>query len=234
MLLPDAISQNLTACETGKRMFQSNHCQASAAFSVQIVVAYTLFLLVVVIAAACDTNESIQPIHRFPSSGVVYPAGYRETFIHYATIERKDGTIRDVYLSRNALNGNRIRQPLPLNTTIVIEGFYAQKNESGSFLYTEDQRFIKGAPFEMVHVIEKRSDWQSADFPSAARSGQWNFGSFNYATGKKFDEDLTACFNCHNTMTFDDFLYTTPQLTAFEPGGLPEYFFCNLAARIPC
>ncbi|MBZ0306582.1 MAG: hypothetical protein K8I82_10990, partial [Anaerolineae bacterium] len=34
----------------------------------------------------------------FRVSGIPYPENYRETFFHYATVDRSDGTIRDLYI----------------------------------------------------------------------------------------------------------------------------------------
>jgi hypothetical protein len=95
-------------------------------------------------------------------------------------------------------------------------------------------RYIKGEPMEMVHVLHKRNDWQPADFPGEIRNGEWNFGSFEFASGAPFDENLKACFNCHQAMPETDFLYSARQLVDFASTDITQYLLCNVRRRVPC
>ena len=171
-----------------------------------------------------------QVIAREP--GTIFPAAYRETFVHYARVDRIDGTVRDLYVSPGALDA--VSGPLPVDTTFVIEGYYAAVDEAGAYLTDEAGRFIIGEPFETLHIIQKRGDWTAADFPGQTRAGDWNFGSFRADTGQRFDEDLLACFNCHNASPRTDFIYSRPLLTNYRRTGLVQYFFCNVSARVAC
>ncbi len=170
----------------------------------------------------------------FPDSAVPYPADYQTAFIRYATIERPDATVRDLYINPEALEELRRGRPLPENTIIVIDGYDAEVDADGKPLIGPDGRYVKAAPFEMLHVAQRRSNWAEADFPSVVRTGRWNFGSFDTASGGRFDEDLAACFNCHQAMPQSDFLYAAEHLIAYVRSGDVQYEFCNLRRRVPC
>lgn len=192
--------------------------------------------LLLLLIAACMPAQSISTPDpgRFPDSAVPYPAGYRETFVHFLTVDRLDATIRDLYINAEALDALRQGSPLPENTIFVIEAYHAELDESGDPLTSPDGRFVKAAPFEMLHVAHRRSDWSDADFPSVVRTGRWNFGSFDLQSGARFDEDLAACFNCHQAMANTDFLYSTDHLLRYLRTQQPQYLYCNLRQRVPC
>lgn len=189
-------------------------------------------------ATSADTVPAALPTRAandiFPDSAVPYPAGYRTLLTHYATIERPDATVRDLYINREALDELRRGRPLPNNTIIVIDGYDAEVDADGKPVIGPDGRYIKAAPFEMLHVAQRRSNWAEADFPSVVRTGRWNFGSFDATSGARFDEDLAACFNCHQAMPGTDFLYAADHLIAFVRTGEVQYEFCNLRRRLPC
>lgn len=196
-----------------------------------------ILLLMLCIAACAPARQIITPTPDpgiFPDSAVPYPAGYRDKFVYFLTVDRLDATVRDLYISPEALDELRRGNPLPEDAIIVIEGYRAQVDDNGDPMTGPDGRYIKAAPFEMLHVMHRRSDWSDADFPSVVRAGRWNFGSFDVNTGARFDEDLAACFNCHQAMANTDFLYSTSHLRDYLRTGEPQYLYCNLRQRVPC
>jgi len=170
-----------------------------------------------------------------PYSSVKLPQDYQTGFVHYATVQRSDGTSRNIYINPEAIEaikaGNRL---LPAHTVIVIEGFYARKNSDDAYLLDDNGRYENGDAFEMVHVLEKRTDWSEKDFVSENRIGDWNFGSFNTANGTFFDENMSACFHCHNATEHSDFLYSAPLLRDFIQSGQTQFLLCDLPDRIAC
>ena len=171
-----------------------------------------------------------------PYSSVQLPADYQTNFLHYATVQRPDGTVRNLYVSPNAVDtlstGNFT---LPDHTIIAIDGYYAQQDADGQYLTSSDGQYLAGQPFEMIHVLEKRDDWTISDFAVENRIGQWNFGSFAAnKTGEHFDENITDCFNCHNATAQTDFLYSAPLLTRYARTQLIQYMFCDLPNRLAC
>jgi hypothetical protein len=168
-------------------------------------------------------------------SDVKLPQNYQTAFVHYATVQRSDGTSRNIYINPEAIEaikaGNRL---LPEHTVIVIEGFYARKDSNDTYLLDNNGRYENGDAFEMLHVLEKRYDWSESDFVSENRIGDWNFGSFNMLNGNFFDESMSACFHCHNATEHTDFLYSAPLLRDFIQTGQTQFLLCDLPDRIAC
>jgi len=150
-------------------------------------------------------------------------------------VQRPDGTIRDLYINSEAVDRLRSGSSiLPNQTIIVIEGYCALKDAGGKYVLDKAHHYAKGEPFEMVHVLEKRADWAASDFVSDNRSGKWNFGSFSTATGAPYDENMSACFHCHNATSQTDFLYSYPLLSRYVLTGQTQFFLCNLPDRLAC
>lgn len=187
---------------------------------------------------AATARPATTPVAResplFPVSAVEYPANYRTDFLHYLTVDRPDGFIRDVYINPEAVAALRQTHRLPDETIVVLEIWQARVDASGGPVTDADGRYVKDSPLEMVHVGQKRSNWAESDFPGGARSGDWNFGSFDFETGTRFNEDLNACFNCHQAVPSRDFLYSAPQLVQFAASDVTQHFFCELRRRTPC
>jgi hypothetical protein len=186
------------------------------------------------LGATLSDTIAIDPEAFAPGSAVQYPANYRDEFEQYITVDRKDAVVRHIFVSPQALESLRQTRRIPDGTIIVIEAYSAQVDENGDPLRDDQGHFLPGEVLDMVHVAQKRADWQAADFPSAARAGQWNFGSFEFGSGAPFDEDLNACFNCHQATPNSDFLYTGQLLAQYAFGGDPLYMYCELSRRTPC
>jgi hypothetical protein len=181
--------------------------------------------------AESNSRDTISPQH----SGVKFPTDYQTQFIQYATVQRSDGTIRNLYINPEAIDFLKQGYAfLPNHTVIVIDGHYALKTADGEYQFDSAGNYLNGAPFEMLHVAEKRDDWASGDFVSENRIGNWNFGSFAPATGGYFDENMSACFHCHNATSQTDFIYSTRLLAHYLQTDRVQYLVCNLPDRIEC
>jgi hypothetical protein len=184
-------------------------------------------LVVMVLLGACSGGEP-------DIIGVPYPNNYRSVYIHYATVDRKDGTIRDLYIHPDSLARLRLRQPLPEGTILVIESYAALRDTNGDLLRDEDGRFIRDTLMRPIHVAEKRFDWRDEDFESGRLSEDWNFGSFDAESTQPYDESLTACFNCHNSASRTDFVWSLELLFDYQQTQVRQYFYCDLSARTAC
>ncbi|MCY3944828.1 MAG: cytochrome P460 family protein [Anaerolineaceae bacterium] len=190
----------------------------------------TWIILALLLLAACSAGEPGEQSY----DGVSYPADYATTYTHYATVDRGDGTIRDLYISPRALQGLRSSGRLPHDSVLVIELWQAALDEQGEPLLDAAGRLRKGEMQDTLHVSHKRMDWDEEDFTSAARAGNWNFGSFDRSSGAMIDENLTACFNCHQASSRSDFLYSAQELARFAMSDTTQYFYCELSRRSPC
>ncbi len=167
------------------------------------------------------------------ASGMTLGSDFRTRFVRYAVIQRPDATIRYLYINPEALENLGVSDVLPDGTMIVIEGFYALKDETGAPILDAEGRYQIGEPFPALHVREKRRDWSDTDFVSDLRNGAWNYGSFDRLTGEPFAESLNACFNCHQVAP-QDFLYTAPLLASYRRSGDLQVYLCEQTGRTPC
>ncbi len=195
----------------------------------QVISRLALLLVFMLPLAACGTTPAASPV-----IGVPYPTGYRETFVKYATVDRRDGVVRDLYIHPEALARIVPGRALPQGTIIVIEAYDALRDADGDLVRDASGWLVRGAMHPQIHIAEKRPDWRPEDFELAALSDDWNFGSYAVATGTRFDEQLTACFNCHNATEHADFTWSLPLLLAFARSGRSQYVYCDLTGRIPC
>ncbi len=196
------------------------------AFIAVIVLTFLLVVIVTVQSATSDTSSS--------NIGVQFPVHFREDFLHYATVERPDGKIRNIFINPQAIEAIRKQRRVPDGTIIVIEGHNIAFNSVDDMLGDEKGNLVMGEPFEMIHVLQKNANWRERDFVSKHRMGDWNFGSFEATTGEQFNEPLSACFNCHRAAQSSEFLYSERLLYRYAETGKTVYFFCNLPDRIAC
>lgn len=194
-----------------------------------------IFGLAMVLIAATIQPTPSQPAELTRYSAVTLPVDYQARFVHYATVQRPDGTIRNLYINPESMSSlmNSGGFAPPVNTVIVIEGFYALKNADGNYVTDSAGHYVSGAPFEMIHVLEKRSNWGAGDFVDDNRVGQWNFGSFD-AAGGHYDENMSACFHCHNATSRTDFLYSALLLRQYARTEQTQFFLCDLPDRLAC
>jgi hypothetical protein len=195
----------------------------------------SIFGVSMVVIAITITPTASAPTEPAEYSGVRLPADYETRFIQYAAVQRPDGTSRRLYINPEAIDAikNGSTQ-LPNNTIIVIDGYYAQSDTDGGYEVDPTGRYINGDEFEMLHVIEKRNNWSAADFVSENRVGNWNFGSFDTRTGGYYDENMSACFHCHNATSRTDFLYSLPLLRQYLTTQEIQFFVCDLPDRLAC
>ncbi len=195
------------------------------------------FIALVVLPLLAALVASGEPRPSSPTAireiGVTYPVNFRQNFTRFATVQRPDGTIRDLYMNAVGLSSIQYYYNLPYGTVIVVDGYNALKNADGSYVTDANGHYVKGEALTSVHVREKHVDWSSADFTSSARNEGWNFGSFDTQTGAKYNESLNACFLCHNTAPAD-FTYSGEQMTYFARTGESMYFMCRTTGRTAC
>jgi hypothetical protein len=199
-----------------------------------LIVAFVALVVLPLLAALVSSNDSPRIAPTVSSVvGVAYPQNYRQSFARYATVQRPDGTIRDLYINQTGVMGIRTFYNLPVGTVIVVEGYNALKNADGSYVTDANGHYVKGDIMPFIHVREKRDNWRASDFTSSARNNDWNYGSFDTQLGAIYKESLNACFLCHNTAD-NDFTYSAQPLLDFVRSGQPDYFMCRTTGRSAC
>jgi hypothetical protein len=202
-----------------------------------LAIAFCALVILPLLAALVSSKDSSTPVTPTATTsatlGVAYPRNYQQDFTRYATIQRPDGTIRDLYINDAGLSGARSFYSLPVGTVMVVEGYNALKNAEGNYVTDAEGHYTKGDPMPFIHVREKRANWTGNDFTSSARNDDWNYGSFDIKSGTVYNESLNACFLCHNTAPVD-FTYSVEPFDDFMRSGQPDYFMCRTTGRSAC
>ncbi len=161
------------------------------------------------------------------------PAGFPAGFTQYATVQRPDGTLRDLYINSAALSSYIGGYTLPNGSILVIAAYNAERTTDGAWLTDTDGRYQRGEAFGALHLRAKRPDWPDSTFADDTRNGDWNYGSFTTA-GEAYPEPLTLCFQCHSTAETPDFTYSFSLLAKYKRTGQVVYSFCDQTGRTPC
>jgi hypothetical protein len=142
---------------------------------------------------------------------VAFPSGYR-SHVRYTVVDRPDNkTVREIYVNEGLI----VRAPQPLlspGTVITMEVYRAKVNEKGEPVKDPAGRFIKG-DLMSIFVMEKRTGW-GAEYPDDLRNGEWEYARFTPDGKPHQNTDTRPCFQCHQPMSGQDFVFTFPELVA--------------------
>ncbi|MCC6803099.1 MAG: cytochrome P460 family protein [Anaerolineae bacterium] len=180
------------------------------------------------------TMIPVTPIYPPGREPMTLPPNYRETFDLYAIVDRPDAITRKIYIDPAAVAAVSASEDLPERTQIVVEAFDAARDANGSLLRDERGHFIPADLDPAIHVAELRSTWQIEDLAASSHVGDWNFASFDDATGAPFDEPLSDCFSCHDGASRRDFVFTQAELQRYARTGETQYRYCPAPGRVPC
>ncbi len=197
----------------------------------RLIIAFS-FILIGVLIIASQWEYAAVPV-TVPTVVATYPAGrepiqlstdYRIQLTHYATVERVDGVVRQLYISPQALEAVLNKTGLPDGTQIVIEAYRPLEN-------TSDERRLDPE----IHVAESRTTWQIADLAASSRVGTWNFGAFDANSGQPWpNAGLNDCFSCHESAATRNFLFSNPLLEAYARTNTVQYQYCARPGRAIC
>jgi hypothetical protein len=125
-------------------------------------------------------------------------------FRHYATVNRVDGTYRQMFINEQALQAWQAGSPLPEGTFIVMETYYSPIVESTNF--TKQMTATDG----------------------------FHYGSFSPNNPSFEVRQNMSCTNCHQASTDVNGTFTLPMLAqAIETGEVMQTL-CNNSGRIAC
>ena len=151
-------------------------------------------VITLLLLTACSAQEQSY-------AGVNFPADYAATFEHYATVDRGDATIRDLFISPHALQGLRSTGRLPHDSVLVIDLWQAV-----------ELRLLRRAARTWTKVVS----------PCWMRTGAITRRKCNPRCTWRC---LTACFNCHQANARNDFVYSAQQLVRYAMSDTTQYFF---------
>jgi hypothetical protein len=168
----------------------------------------------------------------------VVNADYRAAFAFYTTMNRPADdvtltlgeppraldTIRDMYLSQDAIAAQRAGQPLPVGSIVVMEVYRAQTGTDGQSLRDENGRFVRG---ELLAVETARNE--------RADNEVWSVGVFDPQTLNAKPFDVQKCLTCHDTAANGHpFIMTNRGLRTFVSSGNAAFGVCSRPDRESC
>lgn len=151
---------------------------------------------------------------------------YKNRLVHYATVDRIDGSIRDLYVSPEALEAVRQQKPLPPGTVVLIDLHQAKPNGRGGFV-REGGFFVRASDEPYVHVMT-RLEGQG--------SSSWRFAALEPSSGAPEPgvEVPGDCLECHRAALTTELLFSYPQLLEFARSGEVQRSFCKQPGRQLC
>ena len=92
-----------------------------------LAIAFVALVVLPLLAALVSSTDST-PAAPTASAvvGVAYPRNYRQDFTRYASVQRPDGTIRDLYINPTGLSALRTYYTLPVGTGSRHSGFHGK------------------------------------------------------------------------------------------------------------
>jgi hypothetical protein len=183
------------------------------------------------LCASATDRSSAQPA----GPRVEFPRDFRTGMAHYATVDRADGKVYELYVNEAALAGWQRFRPFPEGAVFAIESFLAERNADGSPRTGAGGRLVKGRSENEIHVSAKRSDWppdgecsgESLMQGQPAGSGRWRVGAFDPRDGKRIERASHPpgeCVQCHTDRRGEDFLLSAGLLDTFRRTRQTVYF----------
>jgi hypothetical protein len=188
-------------------------------FRPRVFLAGTILALAVLAAAAQTAKER-----------VAYPEAFRSAMAHYATVDRADGKVYELFVNQPALEAWRRDRQLPAGAVFVIESFLAERRADGAFARDAAGRLVKGASENEIHVAEKQATWApngECTSPSLMNgrpmaSGSWRAGAFDPRNGQRIvraSHPPGECHQCHTDRRGEDFILSRGLLDSFAASG---------------
>lgn len=170
---------------------------------------------------------------------------FRSSMAHYATIDRADGKVYEIFVNDAALSSWKAERRLPAGSQFVIESFLAERAADGALMRDARGRFVRSTSENEIHVSEKQADWApSADCTSASLMrgelvgpGLWRMGAFDPRDGKQItaaSQPQGKCHQCHTEARAEDFLLSRGLLDRFADSGEVAYISFTCGERDIC
>jgi Cytochrome P460 len=164
------------------------------------------------------------------ASSVGIPADFRSTMAHYATVERADGKLYELFVNEIALDGWLSERRLPAGSVFAIESFNAERNAEGEVKRDDMQRMIKGESDHEVHLSTKQNSWQpNGECTSESLMngtpmglGQWRVTAFDPRDGQRIQQASHPpgeCHQCHTDRRGEDFILSRGLLDSYARIG---------------
>ncbi len=153
---------------------------------------------------------------------VKVPANYKETFAHYATVNRSENVqvaklyANDVAVAKGSASGDQDGVRVGPGSVIVMEVYKVQKDSEGEALIDEEGLYVIDT-LAAVAVMERKENWPE-NFPHAHRVGGWGFSIYQ-ADGVTPKENKLDCVSCHTPLAEQEYMFSYSYLDDYVNGG---------------
>ena len=174
----------------------------------------------------------------YASPPIVVPANYRQTFTHYATVDRADGdgAVRVLYITSAAIPVFQKTGVFPDGTMVIMEIYQPHTAADGSIQHDPSGHFVPGSLHSVLVKLKvgtASTPVSTAVAPTVNQRG-WVYAAFDATTGTVDGFNQPLCQSCHLRAQAWDDLFTRPELLAFAQTVEPQYLLCQLSGKQPC
>ena len=167
---------------------------------------------------------------------VPYPRDYKTTLVRYAVVDRSDGTSRDLYASRDAIDA-LTRDPglreFPVGVLFALDVHSARV--VGRDPRTRTPRFEVGAQGHLVRSKDEHILHLMQKIQPGFGSENWAFGGFDPGTAEPLRLSLPGdCHLCHQAAVMSDMTFSMNLLRRFVASGTEQYRLCPHPGRQAC
>ena len=205
------------------------------------------FALLLPAAAAAVTSALLAhslSVQELPGR-IDLPADFRTSLEHYATVDRADGKVYELYIDREGLEGWLAERRLVPGTMLAIESFEARRDAAGEVLRDDVGRHQRGPSDNEIHVSQKQAAWAATEeclSPSLEQGredegGAWRMAAFDPRSGERLataSHTAPACHGCHADPRASDFIFSGGLLDRYARTGEPAYIALGCRDREVC
>ena len=156
---------------------------------------------------------SSSPIAAATATRLAFPAGYRDTFTRYTTINFPDrNQVRDYLANDVALQAARDGRPLPDGAYLLVEIYAAKLDDAKRPVTGADGFFVKDK-LSAYTAMAAGPGWGDG-VPELLRNGSWNYAVFKADGTLREGMNFASCYACHKPLDQDSYVFSLEALRA--------------------
>lgn len=144
-----------------------------------------------------------------------FPVDYPQQMVHYATVDRKDGKSRDIFISLEGYQAIKQKKELPIGTQVVIDvhnlGAKGQRSRADKYIHAMTKIPGEGSKAWMFFALDPKT-----------------------GTGEPGVSAPGDCLECHKAALASDLLFSLDKLKAYVATGQVQRAFCKQPGRQLC
>jgi cytochrome c553 len=160
-----------------------------------------------------DKGAKSAQLPNLAKTHVVFPEGYKDSFVRYHTINfAATKQVRHYYANKALVQAARDGKPVPEGSVILTE-VYTVKLDASKNPVTGKDGFFEPEKLVAYTAMATGKDW-GKDFPEMLRNGDWNYAVFGPDKQLRAGVNQAECLGCHKPLDKESYLFTLKQLSA--------------------